>query len=125
MLYEIKDVQQEESGPFCRWFADRDFDLFVWYNEDDSFFGFQLCYEKGKNEKALTWKAKSGFGVIVAMTHGLSFGRGFTRETAQAPFAIVVVPVPVGETRVHRHHTAGARTEDHGGDLQLTQQDAE
>ena len=61
MLYEIKDVQQEEGGPFCRWFADRDFDLFVWYNADDSFFGFQLCYQKGKDEKALTWKESTGF----------------------------------------------------------------
>ena len=61
MLYEIKDVQQEENGPFCRWFADRDFDLFVWYNPDNSFFGFQLCYQKSKDEKALTWKSTTGF----------------------------------------------------------------
>jgi hypothetical protein len=61
MLYEIKNVQQEEGGPFCRWFADREFDLFVWYNPDDTFYGFQLCYQKDKDEKALTWKEKSGF----------------------------------------------------------------
>jgi len=61
MLYEIKDVQQEDGGPFCRWFADRDFDLFVWINPDDSFFGFQLCYQKSRDEKALTWKHTTGF----------------------------------------------------------------
>ncbi len=61
MLYEIKDVQQEENSPFCRWFADRDFDLFIWINPDDTYFGFQLCYQKNKDEKALTWKKTSGF----------------------------------------------------------------
>ncbi len=61
MLYEIKNVQQEEDGPFCRWFADRDFDLFLWINPDDTFFGFQLCYQKSKDEKALTWKSTTGF----------------------------------------------------------------
>jgi hypothetical protein len=61
MLYEIQDVQQEEGGPFCLWFADREFDLFVWYNEDKTIFGFQLCYQKGKDEKAFTWKQTSGF----------------------------------------------------------------
>lgn len=61
MLYEIKNVQQEEDGPFCRWFADRDFDLFIWLKPDGAFFGFQLCYQKSKDEKALTWKEKTGF----------------------------------------------------------------
>ena len=61
MLYEIKDVQQEDDAPFCRWFADRKFDLFVWINPDESFFGFQLCYQKNKHEKALTWKNTTGF----------------------------------------------------------------
>jgi len=76
MLYEIKNVQQEEGGPFCRWFADRNFDLFVWINADGSFFGFQLCYQKSKDEKAITWKEKTGF------THErVDFG---TRERSNA-----------------------------------------
>lgn len=57
MLYEIKNVQQETGEPFCRWFNDKDLDLYVWYNPDDSIHSFQLCYDKNGNERAISWQS--------------------------------------------------------------------
>jgi hypothetical protein len=44
-----------------RWFTSSTMDLFVWTNEAGQLTGFQLTYDKGSNERALTWKAVSGF----------------------------------------------------------------
>jgi hypothetical protein len=35
--------------------------LIVWYSADDSLLGFQLCYERGRGERALTWTQKNGY----------------------------------------------------------------
>lgn len=32
----------------------------MWYTEDGAIFGFQLCYDKQKSERALTWLPQSG-----------------------------------------------------------------
>ena len=58
MMVEVKDVRQIENEGFRRWFKDDEFDLIIWY-EDEQISGFQLCYNKLKDEKALTW-FKSG-----------------------------------------------------------------
>ncbi len=63
MLYEIQKVKQIEGQNFRRWFTDEYFDLFVWYDEDNSVSSFQLTYDKGHKERAVTWTPKGG------MTH--------------------------------------------------------
>ena len=56
MLVEEKDVRQIKDEGFRRWFLDEDFDLIIWY-ENDEIVGFQLCYDKkDDNERALTWR---------------------------------------------------------------------
>ena len=60
MLVEHKDVRQIENEGFRRWFTDDFFDLIVWY-EEDKIIGFQLCYDKSKHERALTWRSGYGF----------------------------------------------------------------
>lgn len=63
MLKERQDVRQIEGEGFRRWFSDQYFDLIVWY-EDDSpgdCLGFQLCYDKEGNERALTWTKRHGY----------------------------------------------------------------
>ena len=54
MLTETKDVRQIPDEGFRRWFSDGDFDLIVWYAAG-KIDGFQLCYDKGHRERALTW----------------------------------------------------------------------
>lgn len=45
-----------------RWLADDYVDLFVWYQADrQTIAGFQLCYDKGHREHALTWMEGKGF----------------------------------------------------------------
>jgi len=61
MLREIGSVKQHPDGPFRRWFEDEFFDLIVWYDRQE-IFGFQLCYEKSKDEHALTWLKDRGYG---------------------------------------------------------------
>ena len=54
MLVEKKDVRQIPGEGERRWFTDNYFDLIVWY-EETQVIGFQLCYDKGGLERALTW----------------------------------------------------------------------
>jgi hypothetical protein len=61
MLREIAGVRQNEGEDRRRWFTDKEWDLYVWYNEADEISGFQLCYDKEDREKAITWFAKRGF----------------------------------------------------------------
>jgi hypothetical protein len=44
-----------------KWIADDHFDLIVWYTASDVIYGFQLCYDKPRWERALTWKCDKGF----------------------------------------------------------------
>ncbi len=62
MLCEIRNVKQHSGEPRRQWFVDDYFDLIVWFNKNREIIGFQLCYDKVKNQHALTWN--SGFGYI-------------------------------------------------------------
>ncbi len=55
MLREQADVEQIPGEKRRRWFSDDYFDLIVWETEYGEMVGFQLCYDKGKDEHALTW----------------------------------------------------------------------
>ena len=46
MLSEIKNARQVPGEGKRRWFRDDDFDLIIWYDDSDTVFGFQLCYDK-------------------------------------------------------------------------------
>ncbi len=56
MLREIRDVRQVPGEGRRRWFTDAYFDLVVWYAEDGTVSGFQLCYDKQGHERAFTWR---------------------------------------------------------------------
>lgn len=61
MLYEIKNIRQYEGEQKRRWFFDREIDLTVWFDESDDIVGFQLCYDKIQNHRALTYHKDSGY----------------------------------------------------------------
>jgi len=44
-----------------RWFSDDYFDLIVWAGQNGAISGFQLCYDKFKKERALTWTETNGY----------------------------------------------------------------
>jgi hypothetical protein len=61
VLAEYANVQQIPGQRRRRWFHSLDEDLIVWYSDDGSLYGFQLCYDKQRSERALTWLPPSGF----------------------------------------------------------------
>ena len=60
MLIEHPCRQVQDDFP-RRWMSDEYMDLIIWLETDGGFHGFQLCYDKTGRERALTWKAQSGF----------------------------------------------------------------
>ena len=71
MLHEIQDVRQNPGEPRRRWFSDPDLDLYVWIGEDGDIVQFQLCYDKGHDEQALTWRSDTGLS-----RHAVDDGEG-------------------------------------------------
>lgn len=61
MLTETKNVPQVKGEPKRRWFADQLLDLVVWFNQHDEIVGFQLCYGRLGERRALTWKKSSSY----------------------------------------------------------------
>lgn len=55
MLREVQNARQIAGELPRRWFTSDWFDLIVWLDQDN-IAGFQLCYDKHGNERALTWK---------------------------------------------------------------------
>jgi len=56
----MRDVRQDSHDYVRRWFFDDHFDLIAWYHPNGALFGFQLCYDKPDEEKALTWFSDRG-----------------------------------------------------------------
>ena len=61
MLSEIRNPRQIEGEGRRRWFTDDYFDLIVWYDLSGELAGFQLCYDKARTERALTWRRDQGY----------------------------------------------------------------
>jgi hypothetical protein len=61
MLSEVSNPRQIEGEGRRRWFSDNYFDLIVWHDESGELTGFQLCYDKTRDERALTWRRNEGY----------------------------------------------------------------
>ncbi len=61
MLHEINPPGFPEGNLTRRWFADGFFDLFVWLDAQGAILAFQLCYDKGHDEHAITWRSPSSY----------------------------------------------------------------
>ncbi len=63
MFKEIRNVRQEPTAGHRRWFDDDvlPLELIVWYDAKGTVDGFQLCYNLGAGEHALTWRPAVGF----------------------------------------------------------------
>jgi hypothetical protein len=60
MLVERANARQVEGEGQRRWFTDEYFDLIVWYS-GSRITGFQLCYDRTRNERALTWRSPNRY----------------------------------------------------------------
>jgi hypothetical protein len=61
MLREISGVRQDDPAVRRRWFQDDYFDLYVWTDPQGELRAFQLAYERGRREKALSWDRARGY----------------------------------------------------------------
>jgi hypothetical protein len=60
MMLEIPHVKQYEPGLTRRWFQNEYFDLYTWQDQDGAFHGFQLCYAKNGDQRALRYSIDAG-----------------------------------------------------------------
>jgi hypothetical protein len=60
-LRELPRVQQVPGEPRRRWFHDHEMDLVTWEDADGALLGFQLAYDKHRNEHSIEWRAGRGF----------------------------------------------------------------
>ena len=61
VLKEFIHVKQERGAGRRRWFESDGFELVVWLDARDAVEGYQICYDFGRGEHALTWRPRSGF----------------------------------------------------------------
>ena len=61
MLSEVTNLTQHDAGAHRRWFHDEFFDLYVWENVAGELQGFQLCYAKADQQRALRWSPEAGY----------------------------------------------------------------
>lgn len=61
LLTEIKRPRQIPGELARRWFTSETMDLIVWLDAEKTVQGFQLCYGKPVQERALTWDSGKGF----------------------------------------------------------------
>jgi len=61
MLKEVDEVRQIPGDARRRVFSSEDLDLTVWIDERDGITGFELCYDKETNERAVRWSREEGF----------------------------------------------------------------
>jgi hypothetical protein len=59
-VQEVLRTRQVPGEPLRRWFSSSELDLIVWYDAGEAPIAFQLCYDKGRRERALTWEPATG-----------------------------------------------------------------
>lgn len=97
-MKEYTKVRQIPGERRRRWFSSENFDLIVWLNEDCTFAGFELCYDKAKFERSLMWRESSGFTHMAVDNGELRPGR----------YKATPVLVPDGDFDAVRVHSAFA-----------------
>jgi hypothetical protein len=60
-MREIPNLRQIAGESKRRWFSSSDFDLIVWFSEDDVIAGFELCYDKQHAEHSIAWRNGNEF----------------------------------------------------------------
>lgn len=124
MLKELANVQQVRGEPRRRWFFSHEIDLVVW-EENGAICGFQLAYDKDRNEHSLYWDKVKGFthyvvddgeptGASVKSTPFLNADGPFRRDRVLAHFLELSAELPADITafvqgKLHEYNGALGR----------------
>ena len=84
-MHEVHPTRQVPGEPRRRWFSSSELDLIVWYDPGGVPVSFQLCYDKGKNERALTWEPSTGLIHSTVDDGELSVGMRYKATPVLAP----------------------------------------
>lgn len=84
-MREIVKVRQVPGEARRRWFSSSVLDLIVWLDDQGMPTGFQLCYDKGGRERALTWSQQHGFSHMAVDDGEQSFGIGYKATPILVP----------------------------------------
>lgn len=98
-MREHINVRQIPGDRKRRWFSSDDFDLILWLDDDGSFAGFELCYDKRRHERSIVWRPRSGFAHM-AVDDG---------EQRPGRYKASPVLVPDGAFEARRIHAALAK----------------
>jgi hypothetical protein len=98
MLKEVGKSRQIPGQGTRRWFSDSRLDLFVWEDSKGNIDGFQLCYGKGKDEHAFTWR-KSGRCTHHRVDDGEYPGLDYKSSPILVPDGFVDMPALLDEFR--------------------------
>ena len=60
-MHELQNVRQIPGEGLRRWFSDSEMDLIIWENHHGNIQNFQLCYGKGIDEHAFTWRRSNSY----------------------------------------------------------------
>jgi hypothetical protein len=110
MLSEVTNLTQHDAGTHRRWFHDDFFDLYVWESfageGEGTIQGFQLCYAKADQQRALRWSLDRGYnheGVDSpedkpgrAMSAIFIADGAFDPDHIAEKFAVESAPIPSG-----------------------------
>lgn len=89
MLYEVAHVRRNPDEARRRWFTDAAMDLIVWVDEADRILGFQLCYDRRRSHRAISWFAEKGY-----MHHRVDSGEKRPGRPKSTPLMAVDGPFP-------------------------------
>ena len=107
VLKEIRNVRQERGAGRRRWFESEGFELVVWLDEAGACEGFQVCYDLGRGEHALTWRPGRGFA-----HNAVDQGDDYDGGSKKSPILVADGAVPWPEIgRLFGERGAGLETE--------------
>ena len=107
VLKEIRNVRQERGAGRRRWFESEGFELVVWLDDAGACEGFQVCYDLGRGERALTWRPGIGFA-----HNEVDQGDDYEGGSKKSPILVANGAVPWPEiTRLFSERGTGLETE--------------
>lgn len=99
LLREVTHVRQVPGEPRRRWFSSDALDLVVWLGDDEAIVGFQLCYDKLRAERALTWWAHGHRLQHMAVDDGEPGGMRHKSSPVLVPDGVLDAPTLLAEFR--------------------------
>jgi hypothetical protein len=91
-MRELHPTRQVPGEARRRWFSSAELDLIVWCDDHGAPVSFQLCYDKGRKEHALTWEPATGL-VHSAVDDGeLHIGSRYKATPVLAPDGPLDIP---------------------------------